>query len=432
MGTSFIPEQGIKLGGVQLRELGELQKSYQNSNSAKVQDGGTPHRRKLKAKKTKVSGHVSKIANQQQAQAAMHVLKNNQQVQQNINFPHQQINPPNQQFGQQPFNGQMVHGQMLANGSCNQQMVHPQHKALLTPSPSANLTAGPHNQQMLQHSQMVANQIMTNYQQNSHPQMVRNQQMVPNQPFVQQNMVHNKQMVPPNGHINQQVPMNHSQMQPVDPNQPRPIVLNPEPAPNGPNNGPQVGCTYQQGQNNNQQQNNGRQIPSECKYQNGEIQKGDKNYCSCCYCEFFGNGAPVQAPLPKNYIENRDRLRKKLNKKQSNEPQSSRGNSSEQNRDLQDMQDLDELCNFIEGGNTEKKKNKKKKKNNNQQNEPPVAQEKDLYDEYFNTIGPELKHSKDVYKYTPIPEKATTNPDETASYDKMSAQNAKKMRFVVF
>merc|ERR1719427_2275684 len=145
---------------------------------------------------------------------------------------------------------------------------------------------------------MVANQIMTNYQQNSHPQMVRNQQMVPNQPFVQQNMVHNKQMVPPNGHINQQVPMNHSQMQPVDPNQPRPVILNPEPAPNGPNNGPQVGCTYQQGQNSNQQQNNGRQIPSECKYQNGEIQKGDKNYCSCCYCEFFGNGAPVQAPPP--------------------------------------------------------------------------------------------------------------------------------------
>ena len=48
---------------------------------------------------------------------------------------------PNQPFNQ-PFNGQMVHGQMITNGCNQQQMVHPQHKALLTPSPSANLTAG--------------------------------------------------------------------------------------------------------------------------------------------------------------------------------------------------------------------------------------------------------------------------------------------------
>jgi len=409
--TSFVPDQPL-LGEQQI-----IQNSYPNINSKAMENSPSKinNRRKLKAKKTK--GVTNKINNPQQAQAAMHVLKNNQQNQQNIQFPHQQM--PNQPFNQ-PFNGQMVHGQMITNGCNQQQMVHPQHKALLTPSPSANLTAGPHNQNMLQHSQMVANQIMNNYNQNN-PQMVRNQQqMVPNQPF-QQNMVQNKQMVPPNGHINQQMPVHQQQMQPVDPNQPRPVNQINQEVNNGPNNQPPC-ANYQQ------QNNGGRQIPSECKYQNGEIQKGDKSYCSCCYCEFFGNGAPVQAPLPKNYIENRDRLRKKLNKKQTNEPQSSRGNSSEQNRDIKNMEDLDALCNFIEGPSTseKKKKNKKKKNNNNTQNELPPLLEKDLYVDYLEEINPECKNTKGMVKYRPA-EKKIDNNNKSQTYNKMSAQQSKNL-----
>lgn len=55
------------------------------------------------------------------------------------------------------------------------------------------------------------------------------------------------------------MPVHQQQMQPVDPNQPRPVNQINQEVNNGPNNQPPC-ANYQQ------QNNGGRQIPSECKY----------------------------------------------------------------------------------------------------------------------------------------------------------------------
>uniref|UniRef100_T1J0Y6 Ubiquitin-like domain-containing CTD phosphatase 1 n=1 Tax=Strigamia maritima TaxID=126957 RepID=T1J0Y6_STRMM len=43
----------------------------------------------------------------------------------------------------------------------------------------------------------------------------------------------------------------------------------------------------------------------------------DNKHCDCCYCEVFGHGTPTVAPVSKNYIEMRERLRLRLTKRKS-------------------------------------------------------------------------------------------------------------------
>nr|CAB3244412.1 protein FAM193A [Phallusia mammillata] len=87
-------------------------------------------------------------------------------------------------------------------------------------------------------------------------------------------------------------------------------------------------------------------------------------YCNCCYCEFFGNGGPPQAPTSKNFHEIRERLRRKLNTSKVKEceahieatellvqeSQSPASHSPDSNRALSESQPtVEELLSFIEG-----------------------------------------------------------------------------------
>uniref|UniRef100_A0A0B7A9E4 FAM193 C-terminal domain-containing protein n=1 Tax=Arion vulgaris TaxID=1028688 RepID=A0A0B7A9E4_9EUPU len=79
-------------------------------------------------------------------------------------------------------------------------------------------------------------------------------------------------------------------------------------------------------------------------------------YCDCCYCEFFGHSNTQVAKTSTNYIEMKDRLRKKLKKRQSEikHKQVTPRNgfiqeSSREELDPLEKKGLDGLLNFING-----------------------------------------------------------------------------------
>ncbi|XP_013395019.1 protein FAM193A isoform X2 [Lingula anatina] len=98
----------------------------------------------------------------------------------------------------------------------------------------------------------------------------------------------------------------------------------------------------------------------------------DGKYCDCCYCEFFGHGNPPNAPTSKNFLEMRDRLRLKLKRKNEYHPDREEREEC-QHQEIQLLQQqphkqepaqpqphedpvtrmgLEELVNFINGGDS--------------------------------------------------------------------------------
>ncbi|XP_078662935.1 LOW QUALITY PROTEIN: uncharacterized protein LOC144906481 [Branchiostoma floridae x Branchiostoma belcheri] len=85
----------------------------------------------------------------------------------------------------------------------------------------------------------------------------------------------------------------------------------------------------------------------------------DGKYCDCCYCEFFGHGGPPVAPTSRNYTEMREKLRLRLTQRKQpkseerpipvSQPQCVKSQSSEKI----DSRELEELLNFINGGEEE-------------------------------------------------------------------------------
>ncbi|XP_041368374.1 protein FAM193A-like [Gigantopelta aegis] len=80
-------------------------------------------------------------------------------------------------------------------------------------------------------------------------------------------------------------------------------------------------------------------------------QKDGSKYCDCCYCEFFGHGNPPAAQTSKNYAEMRERLRRRLKRRQTEgkgcneDGKDGMANDS----DPLEMKGLEELLRFING-----------------------------------------------------------------------------------
>ncbi|XP_046371497.2 protein FAM193A-like isoform X3 [Haliotis rufescens] len=98
-------------------------------------------------------------------------------------------------------------------------------------------------------------------------------------------------------------------------------------------------------------------------------QKEGSKYCDCCYCEFFGHGNPPVAQTSKNYAEMRERLRRRLKRKQTEaKTGEDRGGLTELTMesscshsklaDPLEMKGLEELLRFINGTEESKKEEK--------------------------------------------------------------------------
>ncbi|XP_005091367.1 protein FAM193A isoform X2 [Aplysia californica] len=78
-------------------------------------------------------------------------------------------------------------------------------------------------------------------------------------------------------------------------------------------------------------------------------------YCDCCYCEFFGHNNPQVAKTSTNYIEMKDRLRKKLKKRQTEtkhrggSPINGHVKSENDLKDPLEKKGLEGLLSFING-----------------------------------------------------------------------------------